>query len=468
MIRTSIIKLIVALTSQEKLKIKKIVESSYFSSNEHVKKLCFFLLSKEYFSINNISKEKVFEYVYPDEVFNGSKLRALTSLLLDLIEKSLVIEYNSQNKTRQKIILAKILRRKELQDLAEKTLQEAKQDSTNPVDISTTVLLNEYFWQEEKYEIDAVNKRYQDFNLQEVTDSLDNYYIAEKLRHACAMVTHARMYKKQYEIGLIEPIVSLVENRLSFYSWQVQIYYYAYKCVNSTDNPANMALLQQQMQDHETFLSLKQQQFLYIVLINFCIQGINRGKQEYRSYLLEIYKKGMSKDILLEKGKLSRFTYKNIITIALNQKQYDWAKAFLEKYYTYLDAEQEQYYKFALSKYYYETGKYSLALKALLNVDFDDLLLTLSTKMLIIKIYYEKDKIDSLETTIHAFKKYLSRKDILGYHKESYKFALTIINQLLQPDLSKTQLQEIKTNVLASKVSEKEWLLQQIDKWKKG
>ena len=62
----------------------------------------------------------------------------------------------------------------------------------------------------------------------------------------------------------------------------------------------------------------------------------------------------------------------------------------------------------------------SMALKLLQKAEFGDLLLNLAARSLQLKIYYELQELDLLDSHLQAFRTFLRRKKELGYHRDNY------------------------------------------------
>ena len=72
---------------------------------------------------------------------------------------------------------------------------------------------------------------------------------------------------------------------------------------------------------------------IYIYLKNYCIDTkINNGKSEYFQELFDIFKTLLEKEINFVDGMLDPRDYKNIITVGLHIKEFDWTENFIQNY----------------------------------------------------------------------------------------------------------------------------------------
>ena len=87
-------------------------------------------------------------------------------------------------------------------------------------------------------------------------------------------------------------------------------------------------------------------------------------------------------------------------------------------------------------------------------------------KTMLLKIYYEEDEYDALESLLESMKVYLKRKKVIGYHKDVFQNMLKYTQKLVRinpfdKDKRVALRQEIEE---ASPLTERPWLLEQIDK----
>ena len=70
---------------------------------------------------------------------------------------------------------------------------------------------------------------------------------------------------------------------------------------------------------------------LYLTAINFCIKKMNAGVIAFRQEMFELNESGIQNRALFENGILSKFTFMNVVSVGMMQKQYAWVKNFIEK-----------------------------------------------------------------------------------------------------------------------------------------
>lgn len=128
---------------------------------------------------------------------------------------------------------------------------------------------------------------------------------------------------------------------------------------------------------------------LYQCALNYCIRRINAGQTEAYSDALILYRRLLDRGLLLQQGRISQWTYKNIATTGLRSGQFEWTAQFLAEYRSYLAPEErENAYTFNLAALYFEKNDYAKLLQTLQNVEFKDFSYHIGAKMLQLKTYY--------------------------------------------------------------------------------
>jgi len=70
----------------------------------------------------------------------------------------------------------------------------------------------------------------------------------------------------------------------------------------------------------------------YNTLLNFCILQIREGKLEYNQKQFELYKKMEEKNLLFTNNQIHIGNLHNIVRVACNVNEYEWANQMLNKY----------------------------------------------------------------------------------------------------------------------------------------
>ena len=75
-------------------------------------------------------------------------------------------------------------------------------------------------------EFKIATKRAEGLNFQEISDTWDVLYLIQKLRHACAQLSHQSIFKQDYDFGLLSDLVKTVEQKKYLEVPAIAMYYY--------------------------------------------------------------------------------------------------------------------------------------------------------------------------------------------------------------------------------------------------
>ena len=84
-----------------------------------------------------------------------------------------------------------------------------------------------------------------------------------------------------------------------------------------------------------------------------------------------------------------------------------------------------------------------------------------------LKIYYELQEFDVLESFLNSFRTYVNRKkqsgDLRSYHQENYLNIIRLTQKLLTYNpFDKKEKAKLKDEIEKTKVTERKWLLDQL------
>ncbi len=464
---SKLLSLFKTLEKQEIRDFKKYLHSPFFNQREDVIQLFDYLLKQEKRKKKAWDKETVFQKLYPGEIFDDHKIRMTISFLFRHLEDFLVYQELFKDSVKTKISLAQIYRKRGLAKHFHGTIQSAKilqerQPSRNAKYHNNRMdILLEEFQFKASYERTVVQ------NLQEISNTMDITFISLKLRQSCHSISHQAVYKTDYQFDLIADMLRLVEEKALLDIPAIAAYYYCYKSYRNPENIFFYEQLKKEILKNSQFFPASELRDLYLFTINFCIKRMNEGFKQFEKEALQLYQQGLQTGHLLENGVLSRFTYRNIVTMSLMVQDYEYAQQFIHEYYPHLAAtHQQSAYSFNLARLEYARKNYKTALTLLQKAAYKDLLLNLAAKTIALKIYYELEEFDLLESHIAAMTNFIRRKAIIGYHKKNYLQLLKFTKSLLElKPYDREARNKLSKEIEETKmVAEKSWLLTRIIK----
>ena len=218
---------------------------------------------------------------------------------------------------------------------------------------------------------------------------------------------------------------------------------------------------------HAATLPESEARDLYLLAINFGVRQVNSGRRSYFQQVMALYRSGLEQGYLLRNGVLSRFTYHNIVSTALQIEDIGYAEAFIEQWTEKLERRyRDRMYNFSRAKIAYAGQRYEEALPLLQQANYHDLLLNLGARTLLLKIYYELEEWEVLQSHLDAFSSYLRRKPGISYHRTNYRNLIRYTRRLLKIQSSNPKESEalLKSIEAEGTLTEKEWLMKQLER----
>lgn len=468
MIKSKLIQLFQTLNTQELEGFYKWLKSPLHNSDEKLIELFNYISSRRTITATTVAKKRTFKAIYPNEEYDDLKLRRLMSKGCQAIEKFVAFWMLKKDDFLQKKYWIDYLKDRQCVKLAQQQLAQQQQRlPANPLR-NHSYYYQAYQLEQAHFEQAALQSRMQTTNLQTIFDHFSTAFVVENLRYACVAVSHENLYKTSYSIPLLNSILELVEQGVYDEVPTIQMYYHAYQALTQTENVQHFEQLTAGLTAYQHLLPLKESGDLYMLAINYCIKHINSSESErFMQQGFALYKQGLEAGIFIENGVLSRFTYKNVVTLGLRLGKYDWIEHCIPTYAPYLEERYRANYEHYLqSKLYFAKGDYDQAMQRLIQVEYQDLFLNLDAKTMLMKIYYETQSFDALEAFFHSFTIYLQRKSILVHHQKNYLNIIRLTKKLLEfipydKNYKRNLIEQIQET---HPLTERQWLLQQTNK----
>lgn len=461
--KTKLINLLETFSKKELRQFRDFIFSPYHNSDEAIQHLYLQLLeASPSFDPDKIQKEKIYFKLFPgNKKYDDLKMRHLTNLLYSSCLDYLHIADRQKKPQEQQITVISQFRKRGLNSSF--TLQYEKVQSqfaeTKVKDAGSYydqyLLNNEYH-----LFLEGQHKREQEPNIQNVSDSLDYYYIASKLKIYCSALNYGNMINMHYDIQLIDAILKQVEEKQYKDIPAIFIYYKIILMLNDPQNNKHYYELKESLLRHLHFFETAEQTHILVLAKNYCIKKLNTGHSDFIRELFELYKLEFSTEVIPAMYSLSPLTYKNVVSIGLRLDEFDWVFDFIEKYKTFLPAGlQESTYSFNMAKYFFAVKEFSKVIKLLNKVEDPDIFLQIDVKILLLKTYYEKTDLIICESLVKTLNHFIKRKTLLSYHKNSYQNFLLFFDRLVKAEHSPSRIKNNISEITQTKeLIDKDWL----------
>ena len=454
----------------------KFVKSPYFNQNERIIKFFNFLLpylkaKKE----GDISKMDIWAEIEPGSAYNDAKFRKFTNDLLKLFERFLAQQIYEQNNLNIANNLLENVAKKKILKLYNSVLTTAERLSKRHIDRNSDYYYYQYGFEKNKFNLTSEfekkskkKKKFNWFNIAEMSDNLDVFYIGEKLKLYSTLLSYKRLYKLDMELNFIDEIIGFI-NKIDYEKYPpIAIWYQIYLTTSDSENINHYYKLKVLIDKYINSFPKEEAQDIYESALNYCIRKANTGHFEFYNELLTLYKDLLRKDMLIEDNQLSPTRFRNIVFVATKVESYTWAEEFIDKYQYRIDEKyRENAVAYNFARLYFFKSDFDKVIEYIRDVEFNDIFYELGSKNILIKTYYELDEISPLFSLLDSFNVFLNRykRTIPDNRRKNYKLLIKYVKKLLNSSYKdKAGLQKVKKEIdEAGNFPDKNWVLEKID-----
>ncbi|MEN0003648.1 MAG: hypothetical protein AAF798_05880 [Bacteroidota bacterium] len=455
--QSRLLKYIEQLSKKERDRFLLFVESPYFNQHEKTTQLLKYIL-KYIDQINSakLSKEATYKRLYPKQAYDEQQIHNLMSYLKKLYHRFIsILHLEDQDFQEQLFTLEAAYKFHQFDLLKNRSKQLKKSLEKHPYQNSSYYFTNYRM----NYLLGYYNTEYEDrsdsVNLQQMMDSLDKYYIAEKLENCCHITANMMMMNTSFDIHFLNELLEYLHNNWERYSSEpsIELYHTILLSLQEEHNPAHYRQLKKILDTRIGQLTPKEGYDLYRFAYNHCIRRINQGDSVYQVELFKLYKQGLKNGLLYKNGLLSEWDFKNITTLGCSLKEFEWTERFLQSNKDNLPAHRrENAYNYNLANLYYNKKLYHDALSVLLLVQFTDVKYHLNTTFLLLRTYYALKDTEALLSLIETFRIYVMRnRKMTTDQKRGYTNFLRFAKKLV---LLKHQSTAYSTKTLTEKLQQ--------------
>lgn len=483
MFHTKVINLLRCFSGNEHKSFTKFVQSPYFNTNTNVIALYQYLRNyAPTYTHANLGRQHVFVHLFGNEPYKDIKMRQFANLLADLIEQFWATQQWQKQTTKVQLCLADAFLQHQLDAHLNSTLHQIGQTDTahqnNAADYYLCQLqANELLHQH----IENQQQRDQEPNLQKVSDYLDAYYLVNKLKYACKALSFQRFKNEPYQLKLLDEVSQHLQNNDYSAYPAIQIYYHALRTFDAdlALSEEHFKALKTQLFAHQQSFNIAEKQEMFTMVHNYCTRQLNLSNSSYLAVLFEVYVFEIEHHIISPTTQVPAGLYRNIVTVAQYQKQYEWLEHFIAQFKQSVD---EDTYLLNLARVWFEQGKFERVVDLLKNKSYDEALTMPAFKSLQLRTYYELYQADEgdndieydelLENSLANFIALLKRRrkewtTHYAYYYNFAKFLQQLSKWTYQPKLYAKQLTQLMLTVeQTTEVAEKSWLLVKIKELK--
>ncbi len=433
-----VVRQISAMDGRERERLRQFVRSPYFNRHQGTAKLLDFILKE-------LGKARPkLEEARAQAAVRGSgteqSLADLQSALMKLVNYFLAVEQLGEEPFRQEVLTLK--RTKELhrfkllenrgKRLDTKVAKHKYRDADTHLAAYEWKSINGY----RQTEADRADTR----EMQAMLKHLDRFYLVEKLRHACQLTANMMMMNTQYDLLFLEAILEYLESadgttlRTSGQEPSIDCYYHILMSLRQPDIGAHYERLLYYLDAGFDRLPRDHQKDVYSFASNYCIQRIRSGHAAFRGELMDLYRQGLEIGIIYDKGEISEYDYKNIVTLGAANQEFEWTERFIEDNKDRLPpAKRENAYALNKANFLYSNKRLEEAAKLLITVTDSDIVYHLARVLLEVRIAYEQEDQEYALNLLETFRLYVRRsRKMSTKDKRSYinytRFTKQLVN----------------------------------------
>ena len=464
---TKFFKLLSSFSVYELKRFRRYLCSPLHNEDETYLKLYDFVLPYLRHEKDNLTRVAIGKKLYPKKALSNLDYARLFTNFSRRIEGFMALEKYYRQPANAHIDLLESFNDRQLDKYFPDML-----DYAQKLHKKTTVRSSEYYLQ--SFRIEALQHEYLESkqlrsankNLLETLSSLDTFYLITKLRYCAAMLHYQAFLSLEGDVALINEILTHCRQGKYDHVPLLQAYYSIVMSLIEPDVEAHFEQLKQLIFSQRDTFVIDTMRDLFAFAINYCINRINYGKAAYQKQIFELYKQALDVEILLNNGELSPWDYKNIVTIGLRNKDYQWTGRFIEKYKTKLSKiERNNAYTFNQARYFFATKKYGKVLQLLQTVEYNDIFYLLDSKTTLMKTYYELGEYQPLLSLKESFRILLRRKKLISEQSQiNYGNFARYTMKLFRIDVkNKKQLASLQKEIESTNnIADKGWLLEKL------
>jgi hypothetical protein len=407
---------------------------------------------------------QAFTTVFGDAVFDEKKLRhALSWLMLQLRDCFCWMEMEQEPGLKE-WLGARQMRRRNLEKGFQQQIREARAALGHTPDAG----LYHYRLNFEQFQWEIQEKRHSDLPLEQMTRDLGGFFVQKLLQMGCMYRSSEALMKQDAQpLHQIHQILSAFPPDWMQASAANLLYHAGYQMLSEPENLHLADAFNTLLQTHGARFPKDESRDLLMMAINHCIRRINRGDRKFLERILGFYQLGLRQELLLEaQGTLNKFTYNNILLVMIALERWQEAATFLETNQRLLDATERDYvYRYNQAVLFFRQGRYDEAQLQLRSLSFTEPTYHLDARRMLLRIYFENDSWEALESLLDNLLTWVRRHPEVGYHREMYRNLAVFTGRLLKipPRDKKKKLalaQKVRDTPL---VADKNWLLEKIE-----
>lgn len=418
------------LSKPEKNRFLKFVRSPYFNTDKKLIQLTKLLLTPPF------TRESLHTPLFPGMPYDYFRISTLITYVYKLLEEFLAYERMKKSDfplQHHSLILAKEQGwNSYFEEVSRKFARKQQRTSSLlPEDFLKQYLIE----QERDTYFSAQQQRTANDSLSLKLEALELFHVSAMLKNVCKWINRQNIIRSE-EANNYEHFIGYIRQHIDRFSSEafVRIYFPILMTLIDWENEAHYHQLRIALQEDGPKIPVGERKPMYQYAQNYCARQINNGNTAYTRELFGLYQDMIQQELLYHEGHISAGDVKNIVSLSIRLEEYAWASAFLEQEAGRFPSQlREHILAYNHAQLAYARGELTIALRLLRAVEFRDLYYELGAKTLLLKIYYDLDDLEGLESLLHAFSTFLRRnKHISAYQLRVHQNLIRAVKRVNQ------------------------------------
>ena len=217
MYKTPVVKILKSLSKTELRDLGKFVQSPYFNSRPEVVQL-YDALAKSLDEAPSVyEKEKLYKRIAPtSRTYDDAQMRQWIHQLLKVIKAYFIQKEVEAHKTDAQLLLAKAFRKRGMDDLFEKEIENATASNAEQTYRHADFHFKNYQINAEKIEYASLTRRKGDMPFGELMQSLSTFFAAEILRLNSVSLSYQTVLQRSIDAPLLDEVLHWLEKNKLF------------------------------------------------------------------------------------------------------------------------------------------------------------------------------------------------------------------------------------------------------------
>lgn len=467
--KTKLFRILESFSSIELNRLLRYLDDGGWQDQQRVKRLLGIVVGLIKENAGTVSKEDIWAVIYDQEPYDDLRFRKTCSDGLQLVERFLTSEEFFNDILLESSTRLRALSRKEFTPLYNTHLNRVNTLMERYPEKGSDYYHFRYQVEKNAFTVRQSSlQRFKIANIDAILDNLDTFYVIEKLKYYCEVLSRRTFLKHEYQNRLIDEIIVLIEEGEFNHIPLIQIYY---QIVLTHLHPEQVEYyfdLKTLLGNHGQILPQDQMKEIYTSALNYCTRKINQGREEFIQEAFETYRQLLDKELLYERNQLSHWTFKNVVVLALRLGEYNWAKHFIYEYNGRIPEQfRQNALTYNLAQLYFYQKDFPKVLELLQTVEYEDVTYDLGAKTMLFATYYEIQEWEALHSLGESFKVFIHRrKNIIPEgRRNSYlnliKFTLRLY-KLSFYDRQKIEQLLVKVESSGQEIASATWLREKL------